>query len=127
MIKLTWLSALALAMVVAVSATLHAQTLQEGTWTGELLTPSGNGFDVTYAVTQGPDGPAITFSGPGQPSSPVTDVSLEGDTLAFSLTIPQAGFQVACMLTAQDDGGYAGECTRDGRSGGQISMVPPKG
>ena len=70
MIKLAWLTALALAMVVAGSASLHAQTLQTGTWTGTAVGPDGSSEDVTFEVkgspiVWSPDGRSVTWTPDG--------------------------------------------------------------
>ena len=145
MIKLTWLTALALAMVVAVSSTLHAQTLQTGTWTGTAVGPDGSSEDVTFEVRAVPvwtrDGTRVVLAPPGSRVAasqltityysrrgliPLRDIRLEGDTFSYEFSVG-GGLDVTCSLTRQEDGSYTGPCGVGGGQGGRHTMRPPTG
>ncbi len=134
---------IALALGWSFPSTLHAQELQEGTWSGTLTGLGGGGRgpqDVIFEVTRIPDPHARWRSGTGEILSvtllpegrgrrrgpmPLSDVRLQGETLSYRVTI----LQLDCSLTRQADGNFAGECINEYDEGQilQLTMIRPTG
>ncbi len=138
---------IALALGWSFPSTLHAQELQEGTWSGTLTGLGGGGRgpqDVIFEVKRIPDPHARWRSGTGEVLSvallpqgrltrlrgpgpmPLSDVRLKGETLSYRVTI----LQLDCSLMRQADGNFAGECVDEEEDEGQIfqiTMIRPTG
>ena len=137
MIKLASLTALALALVIVVSSTLHAQTLQEGTWTGTAVDPDGASNDVTFEVSRplvwAPDGSRLVLTGAplsiayhsAEGSNRLKNIQLDDDTLTYDFTVGE--LEATCSLARQEDGSYTGSCSAGGTQMGQHTMHPPTG
>ena len=133
--KRIWLTTLTLALSLAASSTLHAQTLQTGTWTGTATGPNGS-TDVTFEVelmppVWTPDGTRVVSAGSqltityNSAQGPISlrNIQLDGDRLTYEFTA--GDFDVTCSLTRQDDGSYTGPCGVGGGQGGRHTMHPP--
>lgn len=106
----------------AMAATMHAQSLQPGTWTGTIAPPGSEPFDVTYDVVLDGDSVAITVHAP-LGDRPFHDIEVSDKELTFWF---EPGPPVNCVLVKQEDGSYAGDCIDEDGSAGQVTMVPPK-
>ena len=115
---------LVLGLVVAFSASLQAQTLQEGTWTGSAVSSDGSSNDVTFEVKTDGGQLSITYNSPVGAISLET-IRLEGDTLSYTFT--GGGSNVSCSLKRQKDGCYTGECESASGGRGRHTMNPPEG
>lgn len=124
-------AALAIACAIALGATsaraqqpaTAAPKLEVGQWTGQVTSPNGQITDVTYDVTMKNDTLAITINAGQFGVFPAETIKLEADKLSFGFT---PGPRVACVLTKNAEGAYAGTCTDDGGGVAQMTMVPPK-
>ena len=108
-------------MVGATSITPQAQTLQEGTWEGTTVLPDGSSAPTNFDVTTENGELAITYHSVQGPM-PLTDISLEGDTLSYTFS---PGVLVRCVVQRQDDGSYTGECKTGNGETGRHTMKPP--
>lgn len=114
----------ALAMLFAlVPASLHAQKLAPGTWTGSILGPNGESADISYEVKVENDSLKVTLNVPEGPSFPFINIRFEDSKLLFEW---EPGVTVHCALAPTETGGYQGECTDDSGQTGTLVMVPPK-
>lgn len=121
-----------LAAVFAVTALIlapaaSAQALEEGTWTGEMLPPGGDGVDITYEVAM--DGDALTIalippagSGADAEQYEFSDIQIEDGNLVFWW---QPGPRIDCELEPVEGGGYEGACIDPSGSEGILTMFPP--
>jgi len=78
----------------ATSLTLQAQTLQEGTWEGATILPDGSVVKTNFDVVTENGELAITYHSVLGPV-PLTDISLDGDTLSYTFS---AGIVVQCVV-----------------------------
>ena len=108
-------------MVGATIVTVQAQMLQEGTCEGTTVLPSGSSVQTDFDVTVENGELAITYHSVQGPL-PLTDISLEGDTLSYTFS---AGVLVRCVVERQDDGSYTGECKTGNGETGRHTMKPP--
>ena len=118
------LASVLIACVVSVgptSLTLQAQTLQEGTWVGATILPDGSVVQTNFDVTTENGELAITYHSMQGPV-PLTDISLDGDTLSYTFS---AGIEVQCVVQRRDDGSYTGECKTGNGETGRHTMTPP--
>ena len=111
-------------LFLASAASVHAQALPTGTWTGTMTPPEGREVPVTYEVTPSGDGLAITMTVEGSGPRPLEDIRIEGGRLRFAF---QMGSRVSCDLQRMDDGTYSGPCSAAGAQGGDLTMRPPSG
>jgi len=108
-------------IVGAANLALQAQTLQEGTWEGTTVLPDGSSVQTNFDVTIENGELAITYHSVQGPV-PLTDISLDGDTLSYTFS---AGVAVRCVVQRQEDGGYTGECKTGNGETGRHTMTPP--
>ena len=108
-------------MVGATIVTVQAQMLQEGTWEDTTVLPSGSSVQTDFDVTVENGELASTYHSVQGPL-PLTDISLEGDTLSYTFS---AGVLVRCVVERQDDGSYTGECKTGNGETGRHTMKPP--
>jgi len=97
------------------SLTAHAATVT-GTWTGDMKTPDGNGFSLTFTFTQ--DGDKLTGSIAGPQGDPIAiaDGKVTGDKITFNVsfngtTIHHEGTidgDEIKLTTKSDDGNFPG-------------------
>ena len=107
--------------VIATIVTVQAQTLQEGTWEGTTVLPDGSSVQTDFDVTVENGELAITYHSVQGPL-PLTDISLEGETLSYTFS---AGVLVRCVVQRQEDGSYTGECKTGNGETGRHTMTPP--
>ena len=62
-----------------------------GTWKGQLNTPNGDKFDLTYTFEQ--DGVKLTGTTTGPQGDPIeiNDAKVTGDQITFTITVPMNG------------------------------------
>lgn len=113
----------AFALLMSLTPPLVSQTLKEGLWDGSMTIPGEPEIQVRYRVAEIDGELNITIEGEGN-RLPVHNVELDGDTLSFSWG---DGLTTNCTLTLQDDGSYAGHCSRGEGPKGQVKMTPPAG
>jgi len=107
----------------ALPATLAAQKMTAGTWTGTITPPDQGALEATFNVRMSGDTTKITMNAMGRQIE-TTDVKVEAKQVRFSFS--PGGDTVACTLLLKDDKSYSGDCT-DGQGGkGVITMKPPK-
>lgn len=119
------LSVIALMSLFAAPAVAQ-EKLIEGTWTGTIVSPEGQVFDVDYEIEYLEDELSITLLPPpeaGVAEIEAMDVGFEEELLTFSL---QVGTAVDCVLAEQDDGRYEGACDDGSGESGILTMYPPE-
>jgi len=97
--------------------------MEQGTWTGLMSPPQGEGVPVTYAVGVTDGTLSIAMNNVQLGDMPFSDVRLDGDDLTFWWE-PDPGTRVECALLRQDDRSFEGPCTA-GDGEGILTMVPP--
>jgi hypothetical protein len=117
------LLSLAFLAVAAAPASLHAQKLATGTWTGTIAPPDAEAFAVTFAVSMSGDTTRITAS-LGTESLMFDDVKVLADRITF--TFDPGDAHVSCTLMLGEAGVYKGDCLDTDGGTGVITMVPPK-
>lgn len=111
------------AMVFALPATLAAQKLTPGTWTGTIAPPDNSPLDASFIVRVSGDTTKITLSAAGRDIE-AADVKVEATRLLFSFA--PGDTNVRCTLLLRDDKSYSGNCLDDNGGKGAITMRPPK-
>jgi hypothetical protein len=107
----------------ALPATLAAQKLAPGTWTGSIAPPDQSALEATFDVRMAGDTTKITLHiGPNQMD--FGDVKVEPNRLLFSFS--PGGTVVKCTLLLRDDKSFSGDCLDDQGGKGVIVMRPPK-
>lgn len=114
----------------------RAQELKVGTWSGTVTqgNQNRNTRPASLEVKMVPDphwrwraGPkellSVTFVTQGG-SYELSDIRLEGGTLAYSFTFPLRGEKVNCELKRQADGSYEGDCA-GGSYRRRVALTPP--
>jgi hypothetical protein len=104
----------------------HAQDLQAGLWSGEMIPPGGDPLPVHFEVGMRDGALRIVMMNEDLGPMDLTEETLEGDELTFAWN---PGVRVECVLTRQEDGHFEGICADDrGAAGGQgrLTMVPPE-
>lgn len=99
----------------------QAQSLEQGTWTGTVTSPSDEIVDVTYEVSVENDTLAVTLKAP-MGDFPFSDIEVSDTDFKFSWS---PGPLLTCLLKKQDNGRYTGECADDGGDTGFLVMIPP--
>ncbi len=107
----------------AAPATLPAQTLLAGTWTGTMSPPSDSPVAVTYEVAGSGDSLAVTMVLPNGMRAPFSEVRMADGKLLFQWAAGPT--IVKCELAKQESGGFRGPCTDSEGMTGQMEMVPP--
>lgn len=114
--------AIGLAAILVCPATLAAQSLASGTWTGS-ATPAGEApLALTFEVNTTSDSIRILIKTPDRGDYPVSEARLAGEILSFKF-MPAIG--ATCRLQYQADGSYSGECVSDGGMTLAMVMTPP--
>ena len=107
----------------AMPASLAAQKLAPGTWTGTISPPNNSVLDATFDVRMAGDTTKLTLNlGPNQIDA--GDVKVEPTRLLFSFS--PDGQTVKCILLLHDDKSYSGDCIDERGGKGVIVMRPPK-
>ena len=116
--------ALGAAVLVLVAATpLSAQSLEQGSWTGTLTGPGGDGFDVSVEVSGEGEELSIVMSGPGGEAVEFENVRHDGESLHLEFAFEVV--TVSCDLEGAEDGSYAGDCVGSDGQSGVLEIHPP--
>ena len=107
----------------ALPASLSAQKLTAGTWTGTISPPDQGALEATFAVRLSGDTTKITLKADGQEVE-ATDIKVEAKRLLF--TFSPGGNSIKCTLLLRDDKTYSGDCLDPQGGKGVIVMKPPK-
>ena len=111
------------AAALVLPASLAAQKLTPGTWTGTITPPDNSTLEATFDVRMAGDTTKITLhAGPNQTDA--GDVKVEANRLLFSFA--PGGQTVRCTLLLKDDNSYSGDCIDEQGGKGVIVMKPPK-
>jgi len=110
-------------MTLVMPASLAAQKLTPGTWTGTISPPDQGALDATFVVRMAGDTTKITLKADGRVVE-ASDVKVESTRLLFSFAPGDA--TVKCTLLLRDDKSYSGDCLDDKGGKGVIVMKPPK-
>ena len=109
--------------MLALPASLEAQKVTPGNWTGTISPPDGGALEATFDVRQSGDTTKITMNAAGR-TIETTDVKVESSRLLF--TFAPGGNAVKCDLSLQTDKSYSGDCIDASGGKGTIVMKPPK-
>ena len=104
-------------------ASLAAQKLTAGTWTGTISPPNDPSVEASFVVRMSGDTTKITLQAAGHDME-ASDVKVEATRLLF-VFVP-GDTTVRCTLLLRDDKSYSGDCLDDQGSKGVIVMKPPK-
>jgi hypothetical protein len=110
-------------LIVLMPASLAAQKLTAGTWTGTISPPDQSALDATFDVRMSGDTTKLTLKVAGQ-AIEAADVKVEATRLLF--TFSPGGTTVSCTLLLRDDKSYSGDCLDPQGGKGVIVMKPPK-
>ena len=110
-------------LIVVMPASLTAQKLTAGTWTGTITPPDQPALDAAFDVRMSGDTTKITLKVAGQ-AAEAADVKVEATRLLF--TFSPGGTTVNCTLLLRDDKSYSGDCLDPQGGKGVIVMRPPK-
>ena len=102
---------------------LQAQDLVSGKWTGTVVDPDGEVFNVTYDIETANDTLTVMMNSPMGPF-PLRNINVDGDHITFTWSTRVANLK--CDVERQEDGSYTGDCVLDNGASGQLLMVPPK-
>ena len=111
------------AVMMALPASLAAQKLTAGTWTGTVAPPDNNVIEASFIVRMAGDTTKITIKADGREID-VTDVKIEPTRLLFNFS--PSGNTIGCTLLLRDDKSYSGDCVDPQGGKGVITMRPPK-
>jgi hypothetical protein len=104
-------------------ASLAAQKLAPGTWTGTISPPDNAAMDASFVVRMSGDTTKITLKADGHEVE-ATDIKVEPTRLLF--TFSPGGNTIKCTLLLRDDKSYSGDCLDEQGGKGVIVMKPPK-
>jgi hypothetical protein len=104
-------------------ASLAAQKLTPGTWTGTISPPDNAALDASFVVRMSGDTTKITLKADGREVE-ASEVKVDANRLLF--TFAPGGGTVRCTLLLRDDKSYSGDCIDEQGSKGVIVMKPPK-
>jgi hypothetical protein len=111
-----------IAAALAMPASLAAQKLTPGTWTGTISPPDQGALEATFDVRMAGDTTKITLKADGRVVE-ATDVKVQTDRLLFTFS---PGQPINCTLMLRDDKSYSGDCLDAQGGKGVIVMRPPK-
>jgi hypothetical protein len=109
------------AALLALGVPVDAQAMEQGTWTGMLSPPGGEGVPVTYVVGVSGGALSIVMNNAQLGDIPFSDERLDADELTFWW---EPGTRVECTLLRQNDRSFEGTCTAP-NGDGVLTMVPP--
>ena len=104
-------------------ASLAAQKLAPGTWTGTITPPDQGSRNATFDVRQSGDTTKITLKADDRVVE-AYQVKVESNRLLF--TFSPGGGAIQCTLLLRDDKSYSGDCLDAQGGRGVIVMKPPK-
>ena len=110
-------------LTLVMPASLAAQKLTAGTWTGTISPPNEGAIEATFNVRMSGDTTKITLNADGH-AIEATDIKVEPKQLLF--TFAPGGDTVRCTLLLRDDRSYSGDCLDTNGGKGVIVMRPPK-
>jgi hypothetical protein len=110
-------------LALVMPASLAAQKLTAGTWTGTISPPDNAVMNATFDVRLSGDTTRITMKADGREIE-VANVKLEASRLLF--TFSPGGDTIQCTLLLRDDKSYSGDCLDPQGGKGVIVMKPPK-
>ena len=110
-------------MTLVMPASLAAQKLTPGTWTGTIAPPDQGALDASFVVRMAGDTTKLTLMAGGMEVE-ASDVKVESTRLLFSWAPGDA--TVKCTLLLREDKSYSGDCIDDKGEKGTIVMKPPK-
>lgn len=110
-------------LTLALPASLAAQKMTPGTWTGTITPPDGQAMEATFDLRQSGDTTKITLKADGR-AIEASDVKVEATRLLF--TFSPGGDTIRCTLLRRDDKSYSGDCLDTQGGKGVITMKPPK-
>jgi len=110
------------AVTVALPASLSAQKLTAGTWTGTISPPNDPTMEASFVVRMSGDTTKITLKADGREIE-ASDVKVEATRLLFTFS---PGETIRCTLLLRDDKSYSGDCIDSQGAKGVITMKPPK-
>ena len=111
------------AVTLVMPASLAAQKLTGGTWTGSISPPNEGTLEAAFDVRMSGDTTKITIKAGGR-AMEFSDVKVEPTRLLF--TFSPGGETVRCTLLLRDDKSYSGDCIDSQGGKGVIVMKPPK-
>jgi hypothetical protein len=111
-------------LTLALPASLAAQKLTPGTWTGTISPPSEGSMEASFDVRVSGDTTKITLKADGHEIE-ATNVKVEPKQLLFTFSPGQES--IRCTLLLRDDKSYSGDCIDLQGAKGVIVMRPPKG
>ena len=118
-----FVSTLLVAATLALPASLAAQKLTPGTWTGTVAPPNNSALDATFDVRTAGDTTKLTISVGGR-GFEATDLKVEKDRLLFVFST--GANSIRCTLMLGSDKSYTGDCIDSNGGKGVIAMKPPK-
>ena len=110
-------------LTLVLPASLAAQKLATGTWTGTISPPNEAAIEATFNVRMSGDTTKITLNADGH-AIEATEINVEPKQLLF--TFAPGGNSVRCTLLLRDDKSYSGDCLDTNGGKGVIVMRPPK-
>ena len=110
-------------LTLAMPASLAAQKMTAGTWTGTISPPDGPTMEATFDVRVSGDTTKITLKADGRVVE-ASDIKVEATRLLF--TFSPGGDTIRCTLLHRDDKSYSGDCLDTQGGKGVITMKPPK-
>jgi hypothetical protein len=116
------LHSMLIAAAMVLPASLAAQKLAPGTWTGTIAPPDQGAQDATFDVRMSGDTTKITLKADGR-TIEAANVKVEAKRLLFTFS---AGTTISCTLLLKDDKSYSGDCLDSQGGKGVIVMRPPK-
>jgi len=109
-------------LALALPASLAAQKMTPGTWTGTVTPPDGQAIEATFDFRQSGDTTKLTLNAGGR-AIEASDIKVEATRLLFSFS--PGGASVRCTLVRRDDKSYSGDCLDAQGGKGVITMKPP--
>ena len=110
-------------MTLVMPASLAAQKLTPGTWTGTISPPDQDALAASFVVRMAGDTTKLTLMAGGMEAE-ASDVKVEATRLLFTWVPGDA--TVKCTLLLREDKSYSGDCIDDKGEKGTIVMKPPK-
>lgn len=111
-------------LTLVLPASLAAQKLTPGTWTGTISPPGEGSMEASFDVRVSGDTTKITLKADGHEIE-ATNVKVEPTQLLFTFSPGQES--IRCTLLLRDDKSYSGDCIDLQGGKGVITMRPPKG